>query len=367
MQLPPRRWLEPALVAAISLALVAAFWAAWQRTGGAPDEGRHVVDARGLAIPPQQATAGPLTPTPAPSATASPRVTIEKAHRAYASANRSLRARVQAQVAALSSHTDLVLATYNMLGDSHTRAGGDKRRMAAGSVRARWAADSLLAHDVDVASLQELQRPQAESFVRVAGATYDVWPGIERTAREGENSVAWRRDRFEAVERLQNVYPYFGGNGRPYPMVLLRDRSNGVEFWVTSNHNPAFPQNTAWKHRALAAEITATNTLLGTPGHAPLVFAGDMNDRSAFFCAYAGSTAMHAANGGSAGDGSCTMPTAIPEPYAGIDWIMGSPGVEFTAFGWDSGAVNRRTSDHPLVYASARIWKDDRAPVGSTP
>ncbi|MGN6250540.1 MAG: endonuclease/exonuclease/phosphatase family protein [Marmoricola sp.] len=365
MKTPSRRWLEPALVAGISLALVAAFWAAWQRTTGPHADDGRVVDARGLAIPQQAATEGPATPTPTPTATAtatasaSPSAGIRKAHRAYISSNRSLAARVQSQLAAATSHTDVVLATYNVLGASHTTAHGSHAGRAPGPVRARWAVTSLLAHHVDVVALQEFQRSQAEAFEAASAGTYDVWPGTQRSPAEGENSVAWRSDRFDLVQAQQNSYPYFDGHRRPYPMVLLRDRASGVEFWVTSNHNPAFDRNTGWRHQAVAEEIADADRLLGTAGHAPLVLAGDMNDREAFLCPVVDQTPLHPAGGGTSG--------CVPPRPTFVDWILGSGGVQFTSYAWDGGDLVRRTSDHPLVYASARIWGADTVPAVPIP
>ena len=58
---------------------------------------------------------------------------------------------------------------------------------------------------------------------------------------------------------------------------------------------------------------------------------------------------MHAANGGST-SGGCRPP---PNPW--IDWILGSPTVEFSGYVWDKYPVNVRISDHPIVYTNVKV------------
>ena len=58
------------------------------------------------------------------------------------------------------------VATFNVLGDSHTRGGGEHAGMASGPVRMRGAVRLLSAYAVDVAGLQELQRSQATAFMQ---------------------------------------------------------------------------------------------------------------------------------------------------------------------------------------------------------
>lgn len=327
-------------------ALFAVFWVARGQSTSRPAAGpEHTVSAT---------PRGDSTPF-VPTASRPPTITPKQLDR-YAKSRRSLRAKVEAQSRAQSSQ--FVMVSYNLLGASHTGGRGDRASWAAGPTRMRWAAQVLLGLKADVVSLQEFQASQAATFRSVLGGTYDLWPTTNRGFL-GQNSVAWRRSRFEMVTAVLDYYPYFGGRPQPYPRVLLRDRVSGVEFWVTSYHNPAFRQNVAARHRAVAMQVDATNSLLAKADHAPLIVAGDMNDRAGYFCAYAGSTSMHSASGGSA-HGGCTPPP-LAQPY-GIDWIMGSPGVEFIDWGFSHAGLAARTSDHPVVYTLAKVWRGDRAP-----
>jgi hypothetical protein len=260
-----------------------------------------------------------------------------------------------------SQYSEFTMATFNALGASHTGGHGDRARMAAGSTRAHWVGQILLQHHVDVVSLQEWQASQSAAFNAAYGSTYAVWPGTARRGWIGQNSIGWLRSRFDLVKTDTRDYPYFGGHRHPYPMVLLRDKKSGVEFWVTSQHNPAFPSNARWRHVAVAEEVANANAMLREPGHAPLIIAGDMNDHAAFWCPFATGSSMHAANGGS-GSGGCSMPPVQPKPY-GFDWILGSPGVQFSGYTWDAGSLVRRTTDHPVVITRAKVWRTDHIPT----
>jgi endonuclease/exonuclease/phosphatase family metal-dependent hydrolase len=174
--------------------------------------------------------------------------------------------------------------------------------------------------------------------------------------------VVWRKDRFEAVKTDSRSYPYFGGKHRNYPLVLLRDKESGTQFWVTSYHNPAntrkFGNQVRWKRQALAMEIPEVRNHLRTTGQ-PMIVAGDMNDRQEFFCPFARGTDMHSASGGSSTAAGCSVPVRW------IDWIMGSTKVAFSNYRQDDGGLVDRTSDHPLVLADVRVEGDPRDRLGN--
>ena len=240
------------------------------------------------------------------------------------------------------------MASFNTQGAVHTRHNG----RASGTTRTVWMKDLLLAHHVDLVALQEFERVQVSTFLRVAGGTYDVYPGVAGRSRDGENAIAWRKDTFELVRGQTRPYPYFNGQIRNMPRVLLRHRKTGVEFWVTSYHNPAsikkFPHQQGWRARAVSRQIADANALLGATQD-QLVVAGDMNDRATYFCRMAGSTPMHSADG-STFAGGCRM---AARPW--IDWILGSGDVTFSAYQRDRSSFVRKTSDHPIVVTQVSV------------
>ena len=82
----------------------------------------------------------------------------------------------------------------------------------------------------------------------------------------------------------------------------------------------------------------------------PVFLTGDMNEREQAFCPLTGSAPLQAARGGSHTDGTCR---ANDPKY--VDWAFGSTQLTFDGYVEDRGAVNRRTSDHPIVVSDAHI------------
>ena len=86
-------------------------------------------------------------------------------------------------------------------------------------------------------------------------------PGGEREI-DGENSVAWDRSVWEAVEKRTFTIPYFHGNRRAMPLVKLRNRETGMTAWFANVHNPA---STAG-HRRLGQVARARRSARGPAG-----------------------------------------------------------------------------------------------------
>ncbi len=253
---------------------------------------------------------------------------------------------------------EFVISSFNVLGSSHTTGRHDG--MASGRVRIRQAAQLLSRHGVDVVGLQELQLDQFRELARVAGATYDFWPGTAAGPLGNENSLAWRTSEWTLVHAYTTPIPYFGGRPRPMPYVLLRHNVSGRYAWFANFHNPATNPKTGnndrWRARAAALEVSLANRLRADTGY-PVFITGDMNEREKIFCPVTGGAAMIAANGGSNLAGACNPPSPM-----NVDWIFGSDMVTFTGYFRDDGSFVNRTSDHPMIVARAVLDGDDGAP-----
>ena len=96
----------------------------------------------------------------------------------------------------LVSSAGFVIATFNVLGASHTALGGNKPGWAPAQVRMRQTVRLFERYAPDVIGLQEFQRTQARAFEAMAGSQYAVYhpPG-----ESPENSIAWRRSRWDLV------------------------------------------------------------------------------------------------------------------------------------------------------------------------
>jgi hypothetical protein len=244
--------------------------------------------------------------------------------------------------------TQFTMATFNLLGSSHTAKGGHSPGMASGVQRMPGALQILAQHQVSVAGLQEFQPDQRQAFQRLATG-WAMYPGLSMGRKAGENSVAWRTDTWDLVKPgLVNI-PYFHGRVRPMPYVLLRNKQTGAQAYFSTFHNPADVHGPAqrWRTEATTREIALFNQLEASG--IPQLVTGDMNERSEYFCRVTSGTKLHAAAGGS-NVGACRPPKPI-----GIDWIFGSPSVVFSDYTVDRSALVRRTTDHPVVVSHVTL------------
>ncbi|WP_167880536.1 endonuclease/exonuclease/phosphatase family protein [Nocardioides guangzhouensis] len=243
------------------------------------------------------------------------------------------------------------IATFNVLGHSHTKPGGNRKGYASSATRMGWAVGLINGQSADIVGLQEFQQPQFNNFVGRTGGAWGVWPGMAVGNLGVENSIAWRKDVFTAVQTQTVGIPYFGGQERRMPYVLLQHNATGQRLWVANFHNPAdtadHGQNGGSRRAATAREIALANELSAS-GY-PVFFTGDFNDRADYFCPLTANTTLKAANGGSTGSG------CAPPPRMQVDWIFGSDAVSFSGYRVIDGGLVNRTSDHPLVAAEVAI------------
>jgi endonuclease/exonuclease/phosphatase family metal-dependent hydrolase len=244
-----------------------------------------------------------------------------------------------------SSDEAFTVATFNVLGNSHTGPGGKAAGMASGPVRMRGVAKLLVEHRIDVVGFQEFQRPQAITFSRLVGGTYARWSPRGDT----ENSIAYRRERWSLVAADTVAIPYFGGRIRRMPVVRLRDRATGEQVVFVNVHNPAdtrrFRQQGHWRAAAVNREVALVRKL---SNQTPVILTGDLNDRRDAFCRLASRAGMSSSAGGSG------SPCSPPRGGA-IDWILGSSRVAFSNHTSDRSRLVRATTDHPVLFARARV------------
>ena len=249
---------------------------------------------------------------------------------------------------ALPPVTTFTMATFNLLGSSHSQKGGSAAGFGPGVQRLNGALQILAQHQISVVGFQEFQPNQRAAF-RSRAQGWEMYPGLSMGRRAGENSVAWRSDTWEMVRPGLIPIPYFNGRIRPMPYVLLRNKQTGVLAYFSTFHNPANIGGNMQRFRteATTREIRLFNQL--EPQGIPLFVTGDMNERSEYFCRVTGGTDLKAAAGGSTG-GAC----APPKPTQ-IDWIFGSPDVAFHDYVIDRSPLVRRTTDHPVVVTGVTI------------
>ncbi len=252
------------------------------------------------------------------------------------------------RAAAASPTSTFRVGTVNVLGDSHTRPGGNKPGFRPGPARMVDLVSILNNQNLQVVGLQEFEKPQKAAFNRLAGG-WDVFTGTERA----RDAIAYRTDTWEHVGGGTGTIPYFNGNPVPMPWVTLRHRETARLVSFVSIHNPTSNRrrgnNARHRVEATKREIAMVRSLAG--GGNPVLLLGDFNERSQAFCMVTGGGDIIAANGGSRG-GRC-----VPPPRIGIDWIFGTADIAFTEYRRHQDARLRRATDHPLIIARATVTK----------
>ncbi|MFL6134031.1 MAG: endonuclease/exonuclease/phosphatase family protein [Nocardioidaceae bacterium] len=244
---------------------------------------------------------------------------------------------------------NFTVSSFNVLGSSHTPPGGSR---AVGTTRIVWANQLLDHHHVDVVGFQELQTDQATKFLSITPGKWALFPGVTSVKRNSDNSIGWRTDKFDLVQATTVNIPYFDGNPRAMPVVLLRHKATGALGYFMNYHNPgdtrAHPNQGTWRSEATRVEMALSNQLVASG--IPRFVTGDMNDRAPYFCRATKETPLKAARGGYWRDGVCYA----NKPRA-VDWIFGSQRAAFSNYVEDRSALVAKTTDHPVIVSDVRI------------
>ena len=247
------------------------------------------------------------------------------------------------------------VASFNVLGDSHTRA-GRKAAMGSGVERMRRTVKILDKREVDLVGFQEMQQVQVQEFLRLRTTEWGIYPGLVLSPRDGENTIAWRRSVWTLVEVATQSIPYFNGRTREMPILLLQHNATGEQVYVMNVHNPATNRRVgnqdSWRDQAMGIEAAKVNGMKAASS-VPILVLGDMNEREDVFCYFGQQARLRAANGAGyqANAKGCLPP---PRPIA-VDWIFGTKDVAFSDYAALRTQRIERTTDHPVIVATATL------------
>jgi endonuclease/exonuclease/phosphatase family metal-dependent hydrolase len=204
---------------------------------------------------------------------------------------------------------------------------------------------------LDVVGAQEFQASQYNYWVARGHA--NTW-GIyfwdpDGKKRDTDNSIMWRKSTMQFISGETFDIPYFNGNTRHVPAVLLRERSSGRTVYVMNVHNPANTKGNAAVYRARAVAIEKQKIISLRATGRPVLFTGDFNDRQKAFCPLTANKLAISPN--SIPSMTCVYP---PKPSS-IDWIFGAGQVRFSSWGRDTYPQSARISDHPIVQTRAHL------------
>lgn len=246
--------------------------------------------------------------------------------------------------------TSFTISSFNVLGASHTPAGSGR---ASGATRIVRANRLLKRHHVDVAGFQEMQVSQLTTFMSITHDKWAVYPGRQLRTLDSENSIGWRKDKFDLLQATTVTIPYFNGGPRAMPLVLLREKSTGMMAYVANYHNPAetakYHHQGRWRAEATRIEIALQKQLVRT--YIPRFVTGDMNERAEYFCRFAREAPVKAARPGTHyRKGVCNA----DRPRA-VDWILGSKRVRFSNYNEDRTHLVDITTDHPVITSTVTV------------
>lgn len=273
---------------------------------------------------------------------------LEESVRRFRAAQRRLAQRVSQQLERRIQPFEFRVATYNVLGDSHTGPGGNKPGFPDASPRMDMAIAALRNNDIDVVGFQEFEASQFHMFSARAGE-YALYPGLALGDKSVRFNIAWRTSVWSFVDAHTLSIPYAGGSRIDMPVVLLESTATGRRAWFANFHNPAdtprLGNNARWRAEAAGIEISHLTELHQSDGY-PVIATGDYNEREEIFCRFTAGGVFSAAAGGSSAGG------CAPPPQMQVDWIFGSTGVEFSGYAVSSTG---QASDHSMVHSTATL------------
>jgi endonuclease/exonuclease/phosphatase family metal-dependent hydrolase len=239
------------------------------------------------------------------------------------------------------------LASFNVLGASHTARSSRYSTYPSRMVRTMSLLD---ARGLDVVGTQEFQEVQYDYFMAKGygntwGAHY--WDP-EGKRRDTENAVIWRKSTMEFVSGSTFDIPYFGGNIRHVPVVLLRQKSSGRTAYFLNVHNPANTKGNAAGWRAKAIQIEKNKIIELRKTGRPVFITGDFNDRQNAFCPLTADKLTISPN--SIPSVTCRYPRETT-----IDWIFAAGQTRFSYYLRDKSPQSGRISDHPIVITRAHL------------
>lgn len=242
--------------------------------------------------------------------------------------------------------TTFRMASFNALGDVHTRPYAHDDTFGPHRMRAEWSRDVLERIGApDVIGLQETAPEQLVGIQRALGGKYEAWPGNEGTGSV-QMSLLWRTSVWEAMEKETLAIPFIDWT-RKAPVVRLRHRVTGRQIWVINVHNA--PRDLqGQRDRAVRIETNKVREL--RESGLPVFLLGDMNEKQRVFCAVLSRTDLVSPAGGSFEDGTCRPPREMR-----IDWIFGSPEAQWSDFSYHMSPLKMWVNDHRVAVTTVAL------------
>ena len=239
------------------------------------------------------------------------------------------------------------LASMNALGNGHSRAYAHDDHFGPSRMRAEWTAQALINNGIDVVGLQEPDAGQLSGILRAANGRYVAYPGPHKGDLGVETTILWDTTKFEAVKRSTMVNQFIARNLKR-PIVRLREKASGREFWVVNIHNaPRAYQDK--RNKAVKVQLAKIKQLEAT--NIPVFYIGDFNEKATILCKVLRQTGLVTPKGGRlTKQGKCVTPKSMR-----VDWIFGSKSVKWTGFAYTKPPLARLATDHWVPVVNVQV------------
>lgn len=278
---------------------------------------------------------------------------------------------------------NLRVASYNILGASHTDGASDQKPNKDWRDRLDVTINTIRTNNIELIGFQEFQGKQRERFLEKMGGTWAITKAGDHQLTA--NAIGWDTTKFEKVgeEKIMPNLLYFNNGKLAAPYVKLKYTLTGQEFYVLNTHDPANTKRSgcdcASERLHNATQHVALVNSLKSQG-LPIIFTGDFNS---------GYASSPSGNGSTVGDTDanatyCVLtrggtlddaydlykkrPVKCPNPIEkedransanGIDHIFVTNGIGVTGFDRLPGGYTNNGSDHPTVYADISLPGSD--------
>ncbi len=240
------------------------------------------------------------------------------------------------------------LASFNVLGNGHSKPYAHDDRFGPSRMRADWAAQALINNKLDVVGLQEPTAGQLQGILTAAQGRYAAYPAPEEGDLAVEASLVWDTRKYEATRKL-TIRTQFNARVLKRPVVRLKDRATGRQFWVMNVHNAPWEYQEK-RNRATKVQIAKIKEL--EQSGLPVFYIGDFNEKRTILCKVLRRTGLISPYGGRINaQGRCVD----PRQRMRVDWIFGSRAAKYSGFAYTKPPLVRLSTDHWVPVVNVQV------------
>jgi endonuclease/exonuclease/phosphatase family metal-dependent hydrolase len=215
-------------------------------------------------------------------------------------------------------------------------------------MRADWTAQALITNRLDVVGLQEPTAGQLQGILTAARGRYDAYPEPAAGDLGVEASLVWDTRKYEATRKL-TIRTQFIARVLKRPVVRLKDKATGRQFWVMNVHNAPW-QYQKKRNQATKVQIAKLKELERTG--LPVFYVGDFNEKKTILCKVLRQTGLVSPYGGRInGQGRCVE----PRQRMHVDWIFGPRAAKYNGFAYSRPPLVRLSTDHWVPVVNVQV------------